>query len=103
MSSSRIAQNTIVLYIRLIITMIINLYMVRVVIQALGAEDYGIFNVVAGVVTMLTCVTSILSSSIQRFYSFSLGENNKEKLNKIFVIFLRRRENRKMRLYSLMK
>ena len=65
--------------------MIINLYMVRVVIQALGAEDYGIFNVVAGVVTMLTCVTSILSSSIQRFYSFSLGENNKEKLNKIFV------------------
>lgn len=85
MSSSRIAKNTIVLYVRLIITMIINLYMVRVVIKALGAEDYGIFNVVAGVVTMLSCLTSILSSSIQRFYSFSLGENNREKLNKIFV------------------
>ena len=84
-NSRRIAKNTIVLYLRLIITMIINLYIVRVVVKALGAEDYGIFNVVAGVVTMLSCVTSILSSSIQRFYSFSIGENNFEKFNKIFV------------------
>lgn len=68
----------------MIIVMIINLYMVRLILNALGVEDYGIYNVVAGVITMLQCITNVLSTSTQRFYSFSIGENNTKNLIKIF-------------------
>lgn len=84
-SYSKVARNSVLLYLRLIITMIINLYIVRIVINTLGIEDYGIFNVVAGLVTMLTSITSILSSSTQRFYSFYMDDNKESKLNSIFV------------------
>ena len=83
-SLSKIAKNTTFLYIRMIVLMIINLYTVRVVINALGADDYGLFNLVAGVITMLTCVTNVLSSATQRFYSFHLGDGNQEKYKNVY-------------------
>lgn len=63
------------LYIRMMIVMFINLYTVRLVLKALGIEDYGIYNVIAGFVTTLSCLTSVLSISTQRFYSVAQGES----------------------------
>lgn len=79
-----IAKNTMFLYIRMIIVMIVNLFAVRIVFKALGTEDYGVYNVVAGVITMLSCVTTVLMTATQRYYSYSIGEGNADKLNKIY-------------------
>lgn len=59
----------------MMIVMFINLYTVRLVLKALGIEDYGIYNVIAGFVTTLSCLTSVLSISTQRFYSVAQGES----------------------------
>lgn len=64
--------------------MLINLYTVRIVLQALGAEDYGIYNVVAGIATMFTSVTGVLSSTTQRYYSYALGGKDTNSLRDIF-------------------
>ncbi len=64
--------------------MIINLYLVRVVLNALGVEDYGIYNVVAGIITMLSVLSSVLSTATQRFYSYALGENDFNRFRNIF-------------------
>ena len=82
--TKRIAKNSTLLYIRMMVVMIINLYTVRLVLNALGAEDYGINNVVAGVITLLMSVSSVLSTATQRYYSYSIGENNLERLRNIF-------------------
>lgn len=83
-STKRIAKNTSLLYIRMMVVMIINLYTVRLVLNALGAQDYGINNVVAGIITMLTSVSSVLATATQRYYSYSIGENKLERLQNIF-------------------
>ena len=82
--SGKIAKNTTLLYLRMIIVMLINLYAVRVVYNALGAEDYGIYNVTAGVVSLLAFVTGVLSMSTQRYYSVALGENDRNRIREIF-------------------
>ena len=82
--SKRIAKNSALLYLRMIVLMIINLYTVRVVISAIGIEDYGIYNVVAGTVTMFVCVSSVLATATQRFYSYFQGEEDTEKLKSVF-------------------
>jgi O-antigen/teichoic acid export membrane protein len=84
LNSNRIAKNSILLYARMIIVMIINLYTVRIVLKALGAVDYGINDVVAGVVTMLISLSSVLSTATQRYYSSTIGKNKIERLQNIF-------------------
>lgn len=83
--SKRIASNTLVLFARMFIIMIINLYSVRFVLKGLGVSDYGLFNAIAGVVLTSTFITSTLASAIQRFYSYSLGQNDDKKLREIFT------------------
>lgn len=83
-NSKRIAKNSILLYVRMLVVMIINLYTVRIVLQALGAKDYGINDVVAGVITMLISISGVLSTATQRYYSISIGENKLEGLRNIF-------------------
>jgi len=83
-TTKRIAKNTLMLYFRQILIMIVSLYTVRVVLNTLGAEDYGIYNVVAGVVTMFSFLSSSMATASQRYFSFALGENNEDKLNKTF-------------------
>ena len=68
------------MYIRMLVVMAINLFAVRYVLCALGQEDYGIYNVVAGLVTMLQSVGLIISTSTQRFFSYAIGEQNYKKL-----------------------
>ncbi|MEO5991268.1 MAG: oligosaccharide flippase family protein [Ferruginibacter sp.] len=83
-NNKRIAKNTSLLYFRMIFVMGINLYSVRLVLNALGVEDYGIFNVIAGVIIMLNSISSVLSTATQRYYSYSIGENKLDRLRNIF-------------------
>ncbi len=78
-NNKRIAKNTIVLYARMLVMMCVTLYTSRVIFQALGAEDYGVYNVVAGVVTMFSFINSTLATGTQRFLTFALGEGNTDK------------------------
>lgn len=83
-NSKRIAKNTLLLYVRMIFTMFVALFTSRIVLETLGVEDYGIYNVVGGVVVMFSLFTSSLSAAISRFLTFELGINNKIRLNLIF-------------------
>lgn len=82
--NKRIAKNTLLLYCRTFITMAITLYISRLVLNQLGVDNYGIYNVVGGVVTMFSVISSALTSSISRFITYELGRKEIEKLNKIF-------------------
>ncbi len=82
--TKQIAKNTIMLYFRQIIVMIVNLYAVRVVLNVLGAADYGIYNTIGGIVTFFSFLSGTMASATQRFFSFALGEDNQDKLNKTF-------------------
>jgi O-antigen/teichoic acid export membrane protein len=82
----RIAKNTVMLYMRLIVVMLISLYTVRMVLNILGAEDYGIYNVVAGLVTMFGFLSNTLSLGTQRFLSLEIGRDNNEQLNRVFNV-----------------
>ena len=73
------------MYLRMLIVMAINLWTVRFVLKALGEVDYGIYDVVAGIVAMIHSISSILSSSTQRFYSFYLGKESSFQLKKVFT------------------
>ena len=82
--NKRIAKNTIMLYIRMIILMLINLYTSRIVLQNLGVEDFGIFNAVGGFVSLFSIVSASLTTAISRFLTFTLGTGDEIKLKKIF-------------------
>lgn len=82
--SKRIAKNTAFMYVRMGLTMVISLFSVRIVLQTLGAEDYGVYNVTCGVVTMLAFLNNALSSSTQRFLSYEMGKSNTIKVIQIF-------------------
>lgn len=83
-NNKRIAKNTLLLYIRLLFTVAVGLFTSRVILSTLGIDDYGVYNVVAGVVTMFTLFTNSLSAAISRFLTFSLGKGEKDKLTVIF-------------------
>ncbi|HAZ96127.1 MAG TPA: hypothetical protein DCW73_02540 [Treponema sp.] len=83
-NSSRIAKNTLALYFRQILIMLVSLYTVRVVLNTLGAEDYGIYNVVAGVVVLFSFVNNAMATSVQRFLNFYLGKNDAEKTRNVY-------------------
>lgn len=83
-NNKRIAKNTLMLYFRMVFLMLISLYTSRVVLNALGVEDYGVYNAVGGVVAMFSLVSNSLTSSISRFITFELGRGNMEKLKRVF-------------------
>lgn len=84
--NKRIAKNTLMLYIRMFFTMIVSLYTTRVVLKALGEQDYGIYNVVGGIVVMFSFLSRVLASASQRFFAFELGRKNHERLKQVFSI-----------------
>ena len=83
-SNKRIAKNTLMLYARTFITLAISLYTTRVVLQTLGETDYGIYNVVGGVVVLFTFISNSISSAVQRFLNFELGKTVKAEIRKVF-------------------
>lgn len=83
-NNKRIAKNTMFLYFRMLLTMAVSLYTSRVVLQALGEDDFGTYNVVGGVVAMFSVLSGSLSASISRFITFELTKKDIGKLKKIF-------------------
>lgn len=84
-NNKKIAKNTLLLYIRTLLIMLITLYTSRIVLNTLGISDYGIYNVVGGVIAMFSVISSSLSSSISRFITYELGHGNTDKLKRIFT------------------
>ena len=79
-----IAKNATMLYLRMFFTMAISFYTSRVVLQALGVSDYGIYNVVDGITILINVFIGALGSSTSRFLTFALGKDNIEKLKLTF-------------------
>ena len=84
-NNRRIAKNTMMLYFRMLLIMAVSFYTSRVVLQTLGVVDYGIYNVVGGIVAMFGFLNSAMSSSTQRYLTFELGRGDTERLKKVFV------------------
>lgn len=82
--NKRIAQNTIFLYFRMLLVMGVNLYTSRIVLKILGFEDYGLYNVVGGIVTMFTFLNGALGGATSRYITFELGKKNYKRLNEVF-------------------
>ena len=85
-NNKRIAKNTLFMYMRMFLVMLVSLFTVRVLLRILGVEDYGVYNAIAGVVTSLSFVSSILAAASQRFFSFYLGSDDRANLEKSFSI-----------------
>lgn len=87
-NTKRIAKNTLMLYVRMLFGMLVSLYTSRMVLSTLGVEDYGIYNVIGGVVAMFSMISSSLSSAVSRFLTFELGRGDKVRLKKVFATSL---------------
>lgn len=87
-NNKRIAKNTLLLYIRMFLMMGITLYTSRVVLQMLGVDDFGIYNVVGGIVVLFSFINNAMVASTQRFLNFELGRGNVEEAQKVFAASL---------------
>lgn len=83
-NNKRIAKNTMLLYIRMLFTMGIMLYTSRVILQELGVVDFGIYNVVGGIIAMFAFINGGMVSATQRYLTFEIGTGNTGKLKEIF-------------------
>lgn len=83
-TSGRIIKNTIFLYIRMAVSIITNIFTTRILLEALGASDFGLYNVVCGAIAMLGFVTASMSSATQRFINYVEGEHDIEKSKETF-------------------
>ncbi|MBQ5706037.1 MAG: lipopolysaccharide biosynthesis protein, partial [Bacteroidaceae bacterium] len=75
-NNKRIVKNTIFLYLRTIIIMLVSLYTTRAVLDALGVEDYGIYNLLGDIVVLFTFINNAMITSTQRYLNFELGKND---------------------------
>ena len=83
-NNKRIARNTLLLYVRMLFIMAVSLYTSRVVLATLGEVDFGVYNVVGGVVVMFTMISAPLTTAVTRFLNFELGRGHLEQLQKVF-------------------
>ena len=83
-NNRRIAKNTLLLYVRMLFTMAISLYTSRVVLHVLGVTDYGVYNVVGGVITLLGFLTNSMSGASSRYITFSLGKGDMREMRRTF-------------------
>ena len=83
-NSTRIAKNTFFLYLRSFFVLLISLYTSRVVLKVLGVEDYGIYNVVGGVIGMLSFLNSSMAATYQRYFNYEMGKKNYEGVSNLF-------------------
>ncbi len=83
-NNKRIAKNTLFLYIRTLFVLLVSLYTSRVILRVLGISDYGIYQVIGGLVAMFGVLSTALSAAISRFITFEIGSGNKEKLCRVF-------------------
>ena len=83
-NNKRIAKNTLMLYIRMILIMLVSLYTSRVILKALGVEDFGIYNIVGGIVVLFSFINNAMVSSTQRYLNYELGRKDVEEAKKFF-------------------
>lgn len=83
-NNKRIAKNTLLLYVRMVLLMLISLYTGRVTLQALGETDYGIYSVVGGIVVLLSFLNNAMAGATQRFLNVEMGKGDKEGLKRVF-------------------
>lgn len=83
-NNKRIAKNTALLYVRMLLLLVISLYTSRIILNALGESDYGLYNVVGGIVILFSVVNGVLSSGTSRFLTFDLGRGDSKNLRKTF-------------------
>ena len=83
-NNKRIAKNTLLLYVRTLFVLLVSLYTSRVVLNTLGVTDYGVYNVVGGVVAMFGFINSSMAAATQRYITFALGKGDAEQLQKVF-------------------
>lgn len=84
-NNKRIAKNTLLLYFRMLFTMAVQLYTTRVVLNTLGEQDYGVYNVVGGVVAMFGFLNAAMTTSTQRYITYELSKGDFDRLRKIFA------------------
>ena len=82
--NKRVAKNSIMLYLRMLVTMVVGFYTSRVVLQVLGEEDFGVYGLVGGIVGMLAFLNSTMSGATSRFLTFELGRGDRQSLNSTF-------------------
>lgn len=82
--NQRIATNTLLMYIRMFITMCVGLYTSRIVLKSLGFTDYGLYNVIGGVIALFGFVNGAMMNTISRFLTFHIGKNDKMQLARVF-------------------
>jgi len=82
--TGRIARNTLMLYVRMLFMMFLGLFTSRIVLSALGENDFGVYNVVGGVVAMFTIISGALNSAVSRFITFEMGKGADAQLNKVY-------------------
>lgn len=83
-ANQRIAKNTLFLYLRMSIVLVVSLYTTRIILNSLGVEDYGIYNVVCGFIAMFGFLNSTLSTSTNRFYNYEIGQGNEDGIKKVY-------------------
>ena len=86
--NKRAAKNTLFLYLRMFLTMAVSLYTSRIILKVLGVEDYGIYNVVGGVISLFTFINSAMTNATQRYITFALGRGNDVDLSHAFCTSL---------------
>lgn len=87
-NNKRIAKNTLMLYVRMLITTIVSLFTARLTLQLLGVEDYGINNLVSGIIGFMGIVTGTMTSATQRFLAFDLGKKEITQYRKSYSMLL---------------
>lgn len=85
-SNKTIAKNTLFLYFRMVLVLVVSLYTSRIILNTLGVEDFGIYNLVAGFVTLLTILNNVMTATTQRFFNFEIGKKESGEVNKVFSI-----------------
>lgn len=83
-NNKRIAKNTVMLYVRMLLSIVVSLYTSRVVLQTLGVEDYGIYGLVGGIITMFSFLNSSMSGATSRFLTFEMGKEDEKRLRDTF-------------------
>lgn len=84
--NKRIAKNTAMLYIRMIVLMVVTLYTSRVILASLGVEDYGLYSLIGGIISLFSFISHSLIAAMQRFFNVALGQNDEERYRKIYIM-----------------
>ena len=87
-SNVRIAKNSFYMSIRMIIVLCITLYSTRIVLKTLGVEDYGVYNIIGGIVVLLSVVSNSMMSATQRFITYEIGKGSVESVTSVFSMSL---------------